>query len=199
MTLKTLTFDPGEKNFAYSILEHKYSKNQMISRSVKNGLLETPIKHLNNRELFRKETTKFHNELVELLSNNIDAVSIERFMGRGIRVGNMAESVNIMIGVIVVKTKNMLNVFPQLIPPMTWKNAYNRIVIDTLDNCYKICRTSHHQMDASLLGIYSASLHYDVIPFSSIKTETRRDKFLSSIEAASQTKLIQRRRKRKRI
>jgi len=197
MVIKTLSFDPGEKNFAYSILEHKYSKNRMLSRSVKNGLFESPIKHLNDKEKFKAESIKFHNELGSLLSNSIDIVTVERFMGRGIKIGNLTESANIMIGVVVVKSKKITNTFPQLIPPMTWKNAYNRIVIDDLDACYKICRTSNHQLDASLLGIYSASLFYNITPFSSIKTEKKRDKFLSSIEKTSQTKLIQRREKRK--
>ena len=196
MSLKTLSFDPGEKNFAYSILEHKSRKGKVISRSIKNGILKKPVKHLNDEELFGRESASFHNEIKELLSNNIDIVSIERFMGRGIRVGTMSESVNIMIGIIIVKTKNVLNVLPNLIHPATWKNAYNRTVVGDLNGCYQICRTSNHQLDASLLGIYSASNYYDIIPFSSISSEIKRDKFLSSIEQASQTKLIQRRKKR---
>lgn len=196
MTLKTLTFDPGEKNFAYAILEHKYS-NTLQSRVIKNGILNTPIKHLNNRDIFIKESTAFHNEINRLLSNNLDIVSVERFMGRGIRVGTMSETVNIMIGVLIIRTKSSLNIFPNFIHPATWKNAYNRAVVGGLENCYKLCGASNHQLDAALIGIYSASIHYNIKPFSSINTNRKRDKLLLSIEKSSQTRLIKRRKKRK--
>lgn len=196
MILKTLSFDPGEKNFAYAILHHKYINNELSHKVITNGIINNTIRNLNNRELFESESINFHNEIKSLISNDIHIISTERFMGRGIKVGNMIETVNIMIGILSSLSKDIHGIFPTFIHAASWKNAYNRNAKD-LNHCYKICKTSNHQLDASLLGVYSSSIHYDVKPFTSVKNIRNRDKFFLSIEKTSQSSLIKRRIKRK--
>ena len=82
-----------------------------------------------------------------------DGIVIERFQTRGLQ-GPLIEQVSIMLGLIA---GSYPRIPIKLITASTWKNKFHRRFKDRellLDDLYKVCKTTPHQLDACLIGVY---------------------------------------------
>lgn len=193
-----ISFDPGQQNFAWSITQHRSINGMLESRCVESGLLKHTVKTLKNQDKLQSESQEFYMELASLFDRYEWAViAVERFMGRGIKVGTTSETTNIMIGMLAhFVWMRYEQAFPLLINAATWKTAFDRATSRTLKQSYSLCRTTPHQYDASLIGVYAASVNQGVIPFKSINDIMLADKFMASVEKTSCVSLVNRRAKR---
>lgn len=144
-TKRVLAIDPGSANMAISVVAANDEKQVKI---VANSLLKCPIYDLTH---FNAQRSAFLSEIgqwVDLFQPN--AVVIERFVSRGLH-GSLGEYVSSMIGLIGGRYTNL-----PLLPLMaaSWKNAFNRRHPIELDELYPQCRTTPHQLDSCLIGIY---------------------------------------------
>lgn len=159
-----LSMDPGSSNMGIAVTEYSY-KHQS-ARVLCNAVMQSPVKGL-ARDL-RKSRDRFLEELhlwVDLYKP--DAMIIERYMARGIR-GSTGEEINIMIGAAITEFKDIPTL---LVSAATWKNDFRRQFPDDRDclkRLYKVCRTTPHQLDAVLQGLYllKKGLHLDRINYS---------------------------------
>ena len=114
-------------------------------------------------------------------------VAIERFMARGKSLrGSVMESTCMTIGFILGNLYSVPEV--ALVTPAAWKNAYNskrKKSSGSLNDDYKSCGTTPHQLDAVLIGTYAAAKMLDVDPFNFATDERRTAKFLRNVEKAA--------------
>ena len=197
--MKIISFDPGEKNFAYSMNMHK-NEGGLKHKVIKNGLVANCINNLKTSEILEGQHIKFCDEISRMIAEfQPDFVVMERFMGRGIKVGTTSETTNIMIGVIITLCRS-LNIPFKLVNASTWKNAYNaarsKIEPNNIKDEYKLIGTTPHQYDATMIGIYYAHILSHETPFRRWSDEMVRDSVMASVERSSEVKLVQRRVKR---
>lgn len=197
--MKILSFDPGEKNFAYSMNMHR-SDPILRHKIVKNGLVSNCINNLKTSEILEGQHIKFSDEILGMLTTfKPDYVVMERFMGRGLKVGTTSETTNIMIGIIITLCRQQGIPF-KLVNASTWKNAYNKarskFVTSNIKDEYKLIGTTPHQYDATMIGIYYAHVLCMENPFKRWADDMVRDSIMASIEKSSEVKLVQRRVKR---
>lgn len=147
--MRILSVDPGTTNFAYSILDIKPNLNYKIRKikMVEKTLTEPNVDIKDQYLLFEKEFL--------LKVKNVDSFICERFQSRGMK-GNVIESVNMMIGMMVqhmasIQVKNI-----KLVTASTWKNRVNKIT--DLKEIYKLARVPNHITDAVCLGLYYGTL-----------------------------------------
>lgn len=199
--IRILSFDPGEKNFAFSVTEHKTEGQLLKSRCIDNGLIKNTITDLKDSVNYAAQAKAFVQE-IELLRTKyeIDHIALERFMGRGIKVGTTSETTNIMIGLL---TSSMwkYNDDVILVNAAVWKNAYNAVRKDSLTSSqlkdeYKLICTTPHQFDATLIGVFIASSFYEVRPFKPFYDEGFRNKLMTSVERTSREPLFKRKTQR---
>lgn len=171
-----LSFDPGSRNFAWCVSEHKWDGVQR-SRVVANGLMDS-VKQLEGVDQFvAGGLQEVVAELEDLMwwymqkgagldaRNMMDCICIERFMARGVMVGGTSELTNMIIGAAVMLDDMYRKTFGKgvglglkVITPASWKNAFDRMLgKGKLKETYKMCRAKEHQLDASLIGCYAAS------------------------------------------
>ena len=198
--IQVLATDPGLKNFAWCLMDAGYN-NKLGTFGVKvgrSGILPNLEDLISEKTV--EATAKIHSMLTELASG-VDFICSERFMTRGTLTGKTGEAVNMVLGVLS-KMGSELCVDVGLITPAQWKTAFNRSAKPYgggLNQLYKICKTTPHQLDAALIGVYYASMklrpdcdnHFDMIA-----GRRSRDKFLDELEAQSEVALINRRMQR---
>lgn len=193
-----ISFDPGEQNFAWSITQHRSVNGLFESRCLENGLIKNTIKTLKDQAKLQQEAHEFYMEIASLFDKHVwSVVAMERFMGRGIRVGTTSETTNIMMGIIAhfVWTRYE-QTFPLLVNAATWKTAFDRNTSRALSDSYKLCGTTPHQYDASLIGVFAACNNQQIVPFKHLSDIMLADKFMASVERASDISLTKRRAKR---
>ena len=187
--VKVLGFDPGKTNFAWSLTEHVATPLRMTSRVVTSGLLPSTIGDLTNDLV--KEIDQLDDFLHGLMCEHApDVVASERFMAQGLRVGTTIEIANIIMGVLLYKSLH--HATPMYVTPaVTWKNAYNRAAgrKKALDDVYKACAATPHQVDASLISCWVASEELLCDRFESVADEDSLIEFLESLESTSTHRL----------
>ena len=179
-TRRMLSMDPGGRNFGISLL----AVNEKLQvKVVVNSLLTNPVDDLvavnNASELFMQEIDRW----VTLYKPQ--AMAAERFQPRGL-LGPLAEKVSVMLGLL----KGVNRSVPlKLVTAAVWKNEWHRRFPHlTLDEMYKLTRTTPHQLDSIFIGIYcleqglQVELDYD--PLDIVK----------QAEATSAVRLINKRR-----
>lgn len=194
--LKVLSFDPGQNNFAFSVSKHKYKDDIRQAKVLDNGIIQHTITNLNKVNILQEQTLDFINEVCELLDKwaPFDLIAIERFMGRGIKVGTTSETTNIMIGILTTLIWDRYKCgFPIMVNPAQWKKAIGK---ESLAQAYSLCGSTAHQLDASLIGYYVADIEMSIRPFDYLQDEATRDRYLYWIEKTSREKLVNRRNKR---
>jgi len=146
-TTRVLSLDPGSANMGISVV----AANDSHLRIMANSIVYEPIFDLT---ILNSQRSPFIAEIerwVELYRPQ--AFVAERFQTRGIK-GKTVECVNIMIGLIAGRWPEIPIRF---IPASQWKNAHHRRFKsdeDRLDNMYKRCRTTPHQLDSAFIGVY---------------------------------------------
>lgn len=151
-----LSADPGTKNFAISITQHKIVGGRLRSKILATGMIDTTIKNLNHEVV--KDIKRFERDMIALRRRwKPDHVYFERFQSRGLK-GTTIECINIMLGI-------MIRVFhdldPRLLLASTWKNRIGRRL--DLKSSYKDFGLTRkhspktpHELDATLIGFYGA-------------------------------------------
>ena len=199
--LRVLSADPGAKNFAISVNDHKINGSGiMVSKVLNTYIMENPIKKVTPQA--GRDASMFLSEFSELCERfgPFDLFIAERYMARGVMVGGTIEVVGFMLG---LTTHYMRMHMPEcdidLVSAAAWKNSYNSVYKDkkALAQAYKLCAATPHEMDAAFIGLYGASKLLKVKPFTSISEEKARDKLLMRIENASRAPLRNIRFKRK--
>lgn len=181
-----LSMDPGSSNMGIAVTEYSY--DHQSARVLCNAIMKSPVKGI--AKDLRKSRDRFLEELhlwIDLYKP--DAMIIERYMSRGIR-GSTGEEINIMIGAAITEFKDIPTL---LVSAATWKNDFRRQFPNDQDNLkrlYKVCKTTPHQLDAVLQGLYllKKGLDLDTIRYSI-------PSLLDQVESTSLNKLITRKTK----
>lgn len=197
--IRTLSFDPGETNFAVAIQEHRVDSVRDLyqSRALYSSLIKSPVQSLRDGTLLREQARGLRLEIIGLYREfgPFDDVSLERFMGRGVKVGTTSETTNIMIGMISSVLYEIAEIpFPSLVNASTWKVEANKNF--DLKLAYKQCATSNHQLDAALIGHYRASKLIGMRPFEAMRDELTLHRLMWWLEKVTDEPLTKRRAKR---
>ncbi|QBQ74626.1 resolvase [Burkholderia phage BcepSauron] len=148
-TKRVLALDPGSSNTGIALVAVNSAGRVKV---MANAVLEKPVADLTK---FGESRTAFLAEIkrwVDLYQPQ--GFIAERFMTRGQQsMGTTIECVSVMIGL-------MAGTYPEIpmltIPAAQWKNAWHhRHKGATLEETYKISRTTPHQVDAAFIGIYA--------------------------------------------
>ena len=162
-----LSIDPGTTNAAWSILRMSRSeKGSKILRVVASGKILTPIIDTIGEDT--EPLKRFIEEMDFLInSNNINIISIERFVSRGLK-GKTIELVNRMIGIIhgIAIDSDKPRLFFDIMPAH-WKNEWNKY--SSLEEFYKKVNCVVHQVDAVGIGLYAGYKILGYKPFYDIK------------------------------
>lgn len=185
--MRLLALDPGTSNFGYAVVEVRHNKGQVAARVLENGKCEHTVRTLKTGKIMREEMDQFELFIGTLYGQyQPDAVAAERYMTRGIN-GPTVECVNIMIGQVLT----LLPIPFKIMPAATWKNGISRQDID-LKEQYKLTKVTPHQLDASMIGVYTACQAYGLKDFGPLNLEVFFPKWLRQLEETSTCKLINR-------
>jgi len=194
--LKVLGLDPGEKNFGWSMCKARTVGMFYEVKPMDSGLLQKTITNLKMSSVYQAQYTAFHQEFQKLLTAyNPDVVVMERFMGRGVKIGTTSETTNLMMGIITQLREGNI----ELVNPANWKAAYKKQVKVDLKDHYKLCRVIEHQFDAALIGVYGVAHKLGRRPLECFKCEEDVFKFMQGVEGGSCHTLINRRKRRGRF
>jgi len=182
--------DPGTTNYGYAIVVgKKRGANSVVPTVLENGLVPCTIKNLKDHKERRKQRDEYKEWAARKIEQyDVRAIIGERYMTRGIN-GPTVECVNMMLG--VLQSFGLPDVY---IPAATWKNGLTRAGID-LKQEYKFCRTTPHQLDASLIGYYGLCRGFGIKDFGDL-TQKQFDKFMQQVEDTSTEDLFNRKLKK---
>lgn len=185
--LTILSSDPGYTNYGWSIVQFRKSDSGLSFRVVENGLCRSTVSNLKDGKVLSQqleEYAKFMKSLIE--KHNVDAICAERFMTRGIN-GPSVEMVNFMLGVLVSLAKKPVKLWPAVV----WKNALRRKGVE-LKEWYKYCRTTPHQLDAVLIGVYTGYVAYGYKDFGDLNIKKLMPRLIDQVESTTEEKLFNR-------
>lgn len=183
MTIRLLSFDPGQKNCSFAIVESS-SKSVNSLKVMSHGLLPA-----NTTNLELKTASKVRQQILNLQETLLHIqekyspthLILERYMTRGFGGGsNTTEVINFLIGCIVAQ-----NIAPvKLIGASTWKNEVKRHRIKQglspqrhkhtcnkvevyagFETAKAIVPVSAHQVDACYIAAYGLALLRKAKPF----------------------------------
>jgi hypothetical protein len=145
-TKRILTIDPGSRNMGISVVAVNGRGRLKV---VANAIVTDPLFDLTKlgpqSDVFMSEIGKW----VDLYKPN--GIVIERFQTRGL-LGPLVEIVSVMIGLIRGQHPNIPI---KAITAATWKNEFaRRHGKGVLDELYKLSRTTPHQLDSALIGVF---------------------------------------------
>lgn len=181
--MKMLAHDPGTTSYGYSVVEGVMAGSRLKFRVLENGLVPCTIKNLKDHDERRKQMRRYRNWVREKIEHyEVTHMIGERYMTRGIN-GSTIESVNMMLGVL-----QCFNLSDKFIPAATWKNALTRAEI-VLKEEYRYARTTPHQLDASLIGIYGLFREHGFKDFGSQMDQSMFDRIVSMVENTSTVEL----------
>lgn len=146
-----------------------------------NSLVAAPLSNLNIG--FRGHLSTFMTEIDNWVQEfQPSAMIIERYQARGLR-GNTGELISVMIGALAWNYRMPM----RLITAAIWKNEFHRTNgKGHLDELYKTCKTTPHQLDAVLIGCYGLAHGLGVQLKYSVPT------LIKQVEKTSRTRLINR-------
>lgn len=179
--LTILSSDPGFRNYGFSVVQFRRdSKGNLAFRVRECGHCTATVSNLKSGKVLVAQLDAYK----QFLSGKIDkygvqAFSAERFMTRGVN-GPSIEMVNFMLGVMV----SSFNKPVKLWPAVTWKNAVRRKGVD-LSYWYKWCKTSPHQLDATLIGLYTGYRAYGYTDFGDLDLEDVMPSIVDQMESVS--------------
>lgn len=146
-----LSLDPGPSNFGIACTEYNNGKVRLLA----NATLDSPIKGLTEDIQLKQDA--FIKEIDQWISNfKCGALIAERFQARGL-LGTTSEEVNIMLGCLL---NNYSKLKIKLVIASTWKNAFRRKHGFNLKDYYMKCKTTPHQLDAFLIGVYGLEIGF---------------------------------------
>lgn len=189
MAITVLSMDPGTSNYAASVLRVASDDTRMKVKVVGTRLVENTVKVPAD---LVPELRSYISEIryLEHLYGPFDLVVAERFQSRGLK-GTTIEAINMMLGALAVT-------YPELTiyTASTWKNAFNRKLDpfnlkDLYDDLKELVkpipkaeRSTVHELDCSLMGIYHACKELGFDTFHMFDTESKVTSFLNHFEQA---------------
>lgn len=191
MAITVLSMDPGTTNYAASVIRLAQSGDKLKTRVVGTRLVGNTI--IKPSEVV-EEARAFRAEIyaLEHLYGPFDLVVAERFQARGLK-GTTIESINMMLGVLAVTYSNLT-----VYTASTWKNSFNRkfgnpaALKDLYEDLKELTkptpkaeRSTVHELDCTLMGIYHACKELDLDPFHMLEGKGKLEAFLKHFEAAS--------------
>jgi Holliday junction resolvasome RuvABC endonuclease subunit len=140
-----LALDPGSRNMGISCVGvTKKGKVRVLANSILTNPFTTMVGDIKEqKQLFLGEIDSW----VKLYKPN--GIIMERFQSRG-GMGPLIELVTLMLGILV----GTYNLPIKMITAATWKNAWHRKNEEELNDMYKECLTTPHQLDSILIGCY---------------------------------------------
>lgn len=146
---RILSLDPGSRNMGIACV----GVNDCNIEVIANAIMTSPITSLvdgykSRRGIFIAEVKRW------LHLYKPDAIIMERFQTRG-NMGPLIELVSTMNAVVTMIDQDLPCKF---ITAATWKNSWHRRFDSELDDMYKECLTTPHQLDAILIGCYGLEL-----------------------------------------
>lgn len=143
---RILSLDPGSRNMGIACVGVKNQKIDVVA----NSIMQRPIASLVEKFTTHREAFIYEVECwLELYEPQL--IIMERFQTRG-NMGPLIELVSTMNAVVTMIDRNIPC---KLITAGTWKNSFHRRFIDVeLNDLYKDCLTTSHQLDATLIGCY---------------------------------------------
>ena len=201
-----MSFDPGSRNHAYALTEHRENAGEVQSRVIDNGLLADSALSVEDLSYDPASFIANYESLLDALLLDEEgevqhtAVVVERFMSRGFRMsGTTGEIANMAIGILLALLHSLEMEMPYLVTASSWKKSYNaRRKYDgyTLDQDYKLVRTNAHQWDSVCMGCYIGCALLDFSYLESMNTTEKVWRIMDHAENTSQTRLLNRRMKR---
>ena len=186
--IRIFAHDPGYSNYGWAVVEaQKVAPQGLRFRVLENGLCHATVNQLKSGKILREQMAQYEKFLQDVRDKyKPDGVAAERFMTRGIN-GPSVEMVNFMLGVLV-KTSNSP---VKLMPAATWKNGVTRNGAD-LKEWYKFAKVAPHQLDACLIGVYTACQAYGIKDFGDMDLSGMKERITDQIEATTIEKLYNR-------
>lgn len=149
-TYVILAHDPGSVNYGYALVAGRVQGKRLKVRILESGKLTNTITQMKKRRLRTRQREAYVKEIEVLVKKyKPDWMIAERYMTRGIR-GLLVECVNSMLGSLEARVP----IPCVLVPAVTWKQEWNRTGLD-LKALYKVVRTTPHQLDAVMMGIFA--------------------------------------------
>lgn len=144
-TKRVLALDPGSRNCGISVVAcNDHGKVRVVA----NSLVTKPISDLVSFGVQRNEFLAEIDKWIAVYQPH--GIVVERFQTRGQSSGPLIEYVGVMVGLLGGYRMPI-----KAITASTWKNAWNRRFDPlTLDQMYKECNITPHQLDASFIGIF---------------------------------------------
>lgn len=182
-----MAHDPGTSNYGFAVVRAEAApRNRVKVTILKNGLCPERVKVLKSGSQLRASLLAYQAWYTKIVKEyNVQFLVAERFMTRGGK-GPTIESINMMLGVLVCGALPC-----KVLPASQWKNSVSRAGI-VLDDWYKWCKTTPHQLDACLIGVYMASTLYGHKGFDGLPMKTMFKKLVLQVEATSTERLINR-------
>ena len=189
-----LGFDPGTKHFGWAAVS---GHHRLV---LANGLFKHPLSSLKKNEaaksmlLFNAETRALFDEW------RPECIAIERFLPRPGANISITEPINIAVGTLSSMFpfgyKGVEHPATYMPTPAQWKAAYEANSVVALEDTYKTCRVTPHQLDASLLALYGAAEERGEEPFVNLRRKSEWIDLIECVEETSKEKLINRKVKR---
>ena len=154
--LTVLGLDPGSDNFGYCVLRVLgVTRGRMRCKILQHGRILSTVRTLTSPRLLTEQLAQYVDAVTELIKwHEVKAVIAERYMIRPGRGGTSNETVNIMLGALL-----MLKHPTKIIPASQWKNAASSegVVLDEIYEQLKPAKVTPHQIDACHIAQYGAS------------------------------------------
>lgn len=185
-----LSLDPGTSNFAASVLRIGEREGKLKVRCIGSTMVPCTIKK-------PAEAGQEHQAFVQWIRDvsrdhgPFDLVVAERFQSRGHK-GNTIESINMMLGILAYLYKDRLTLYTA----STWKNSFNRALgyKEALKDVYeehahlnrdvpKADRHTIHELDCTLMAVYHAAKHFNLVPFENVSDTKRLDTFIKHFDS----------------
>ena len=175
--MNILTFDMGTKNTAASV--HVFANNKL---SIVGTSMFPTISGLVDRDI-GNHCHEFYQSVYRMCKHHsIDYVYAERFQFRGAGIA-IIEPINVMLGLIMLAATRY-GAGSRLITASTWKNNFNNNCCD-LNAVYKnygLTRVHSvkrdHELDASLIGVYTLCDVLGIKPFAGFDIATYMERFM---------------------
>ena len=147
---RVIGFDPGSRNFGISCVGVDADDKVIV---LGNSLITNPIFSLaeglpNALDAFLEEVGKWFT----LFKPN--AFVMERFQTRG----GMGPLIELVSGMNLAVCSEYRHLPFKLTTAAIWKNQWHRRFDTQLDDMYRACLTTPHQLDATLIGCYGLEL-----------------------------------------
>lgn len=186
--LTLLSSDPGFRNYGFSVVQfRKQGDNDLAFRILEAGHCSATVSNLKSGKVLVAQLAAYKEFLrAKVDKYGVQAFTAERFMTRGVN-GPSIEMVNFMLGVMVSSFDKPVKLWPAV----TWKNAVRRKGVD-LSYWYKWCKASPHQLDATLIGIYTGYRAYGFNDFGNLDLEDRMPSIIERLESVSLEPLVNR-------